>query len=117
MKPHLTSLIKVLYNIMDDDETDDFVSENEVGVIAQLAELQSEVQMFLAESRDAIDKSMEDGIIANLGYDDDSVVAIVLAHKEIRNPGGDIMAMDLLWAGAFLDHLDTLGYQVIRKDG
>jgi len=98
-----------------DDGTDDFVIANEVGVITQLSDLQGEVQSFLDASRDNTDKTMEDGMISNLGYDDDTVVAIVIAHKEIRNPGGDIMVMDLMWAGAFLDHLDTLGYEVIRK--
>jgi hypothetical protein len=93
---------------------DDSVN-TEVGVITQLSEKQEEVRDIILASRETDDKSMEDGLLANLGHDDDLVIGLVLAKLEIERPNEEPIAMDVMWAGAFLDHLDTLGYRMVRK--
>lgn len=86
----------------------------EVGVIEQLSERQSEVMGIIQDARDSADKTMEDGLLMQLGYKDDVITALVLAKRELQ-ADKEIEVMDLLWASAFLDHLDTLGYRVKRK--
>lgn len=100
------------YNNMDGRETQ---SDWRVGLITHLSEVQSEVLAIIRDSREAEDKTLEDGLVSNLPYKDETVAAVVLAHKEIRDPDGEINQMDILWAGTFLDHLDTMGYRVRRK--
>jgi hypothetical protein len=87
----------------------------EVRVISELSERQEIVRDLIVESRESTDKTMEDGLIASLGYEDDAVIALVLSKLELEDPPFEPTNMDLMWAGAVLDHLDTLGYQVIRK--
>lgn len=98
---------------MDGRDNNDSVHDIEVGVIAQLSENQESVREIILASRNNPDKSFEEGLVANLGYDDDTIIAMVLAKNEISQ--SELDEMDLMWAGAVLDHLDTLGYQVVRK--
>lgn len=85
----------------------------EVGVIEQLSDKQAEVMSIINDARDEDDKSMEQGFLGSLGYKDDIITAMVIAKIELS--GTEIVPMDLMWASAFLDHLDTLGYRVKRK--
>lgn len=86
------------------------------GLLRQLSDRQSDVRELLNSLRHVEDKTIEDGLAGNLGHDDESVTAVVLAVKEMgRDPEADITVVDLIWAGAFLDHLDTLGKTVRAK--
>lgn len=103
---------------MDSRGTSDLVGKHRKrgGVIRQLMERQLDVKELIQGIRDTEDRTVEEGLAGNLGYDDDVVVATVLATKEnSKDPEGDISTIDLIWAGAFLDHLDTLGFEVRRK--
>lgn len=99
---------------MDGRDTNESVSDEiEVGVIGQLSQNQEEVRSIILTARENPDKTFEDGILSNLGYKDDTIIALVLAKLEIQ--GTDPTDMDVMWAGAMLDHLDTMGYQLVRK--
>lgn len=79
-------------------------------------ERQSDVRGLLASARSESDKTVVEGLVGNLGYQDDHVIAVTLAVKEMaREPSDDIVINDLVWAGAFLDHLDTQGFSLRRK--
>ena len=98
---------------MDGRDTNESVTGIEVGVIGQLSANQEAVRSIILTARESSDKTFEDGMLSNLGYEDDTIIALVLAKIEIQ--GTDPIDMDLMWAGAMLDHLDTLGYQLVRK--
>lgn len=99
------------------DGTDgDSVITRRMGLITELSERQSEVLGLIESSRLIDDKTMEDGLMANLGYNDDVIVALVLAMKENTiESDQEITNFDLILAGSLLDHLDTLGYELVRK--
>ena len=85
-------------------------------MIRELSDRQSDVRELLSALRQQEDKTVEDGLAGNLGYSDDVVTAVVLATHEMRStPEADIEVRDLIWAGAFLDNLDTLNMQVRPK--
>lgn len=103
---------------MDRDKTNDLAMKHKRrgGLLEQLSDRQSDVRELLSSLRSAEDKTMEDGLAANLGHDDEAVVAVVLAVKEMaKDPDGEVTVVDLIWAGAFLDHLDTQGKTVRAK--
>ena len=75
-----------------------------------------QVKELLREVRATEDKTVELGLAGNLGYSDEVVTAMILAQLEnSEEPERDITLMDLLWAGAMLDHLDTQGFSVRQK--
>lgn len=85
-------------------------------MIRQMSDRQSDVRELISGVRNTDDKSVEEGLAGNLGYDDDIIVATVLAAKEMsREPDAQIEIGDLIWAGAFLDHLDTQNFQIGPK--
>lgn len=100
------------------DGTDgDSVTIRRMGLLTELSERQSEVLGLIESSRFTQDKTMEDGLMANLGYNDDVIVALVLAMKENTiESDQEITNFDLILAGSLLDHLDTLGYELVRKE-
>lgn len=86
------------------------------GVLRQMSDRQSDVKELISGLRKTEDKTVIEGLAGNLGYDDDLVVACVLASLEMgRDPDRQIEIEDLIWAGAFLDHLDTQGFAVSSK--
>jgi len=85
-------------------------------LLRTMMERQADVLELLEDCRQEEDKTVEDGLAGHLGYDDHKVVATVLAITELSNDNDrDIQVHDLIWAGAFLDHLDTQGYELRRK--
>lgn len=101
-----------------DDKTNDLAGQyrRRGGLLKDLSSRQSDVRELLNESRATDDRTLEDGIAGNLGYPDDAVVATVLAVMEMAaDPEREITLRDVIWAGAFLDHLDTQGYAVRNK--
>lgn len=85
-------------------------------MIQELSERQEDVKELLASVRKIEDKSPREELASNLGYDDAVVTAAVLAAREMkREPDGPIDENDLVWAGAYLDHLDTQGFEIRRK--
>ena len=86
------------------------------GLLRQLSDRQSDVRELISFVRNLEDKTVEDGLAGNLGHDDDSVVCVVLAVLEMgKDPSREVTVNDLIWAGAFLDHLDTMGRTVRAK--
>lgn len=85
-------------------------------MLRDLSDRQSEVRELLAAIRVEEDKTLEDGLAGNLGHDDDAVTVVVLAVLEMgKDPDREVTVNDLIWAGAFLDHLDTQGMAVRSK--
>jgi hypothetical protein len=102
---------------MDSRKTRDFAPyRRRSGVIRQLSDRQLDVKELFAAIRETNDKTIRDGLAANLGYPDDVVTAVVLARiEDTSDPAVEIDQLDLILAGSFLDHLDTLGFCVVRK--
>ena len=103
---------------MDDDRTNDSAGSyrRRGGLLQELSSRQSDVRELLMEVRQLEDKTVEDGLAGNLGYPDEAVIATVLAVMEMgREPDREITVKDLIWAGAFLEHLDTQGMTVRAK--
>lgn len=103
---------------MTDDKTDDLARKyrRRGGLLRQLSDRQSDVRELLNSVRHEEDKSIEDGLAGNLGHDDEAVISVVLAALEMgREPDREVTVKDLIWAGAFLDHLDTQGKTVRAK--
>lgn len=85
-------------------------------MLREMSDRQLEVKELLSTVRAREDKTITDGLAGNLGYDDDKITAVALARIEMGNePDREVAEIDLIWAGEFLDHLDTQGYQAIRK--
>lgn len=85
-------------------------------MLRELSDRQSDVRELFMQLREMQDKTQEEAIAGNLGYDDDAVIAVVLATKEYsRDPASSIEIGDLIWAGGFLDYLDTQGFGVYQK--
>lgn len=84
-------------------------------MISQLSERQEDIRTMIINSRDATDKTMEEGLLASLGYDDDLIIAMVLAKLELQDPEAEAQPIDLMWASGMLDHLDTMGFRLRRK--
>lgn len=86
-------------------------------MLKELSSRQSDVRELLMHVRGTEDKSVEEGLAGNLGYPDEVVIATVLAVKEMAlEPDSEVTPNDLIWAGAFLDHLDTQGFAVHVKN-
>ena len=88
------------------------------GLIGKLSDRQSSVRERLQEVRETEDKTIEEGLAGNLGYADDIVTAMVISSMDMRSEQEEeevVTVNDLIWAGAFLDNLDTLGFFVRRK--
>lgn len=85
-------------------------------MLRELSDRQSEVRELISTVRKSEDKTVAEGLAGNLGYSDEAVTALVLVAKEMsRDPESEVTVIDLVWAGGFLDHLDTLGFTVTRK--
>lgn len=100
------------------DRTNDSAGEftRRGGLLKDLSNRQSDIRELLADIRATEDKTVEDGLAGNLGYDDDKIIAVVLSVVEMdKDPDREITVRDLIWAGAFLDHLDTQGLTVRMK--
>lgn len=77
---------------------------------------QENVKELLRHVRSIEDKTLEIGLVSNLGYPDEVVIALILAQLEnSEDPDREVVVPDLAWAGAILDHLDTQGFVVKRK--
>jgi hypothetical protein len=93
-------------------------SERRVGLLDQLASRQEDYRGIIRAIRAGDDHSFSDGLVASAmaeqGEDQTIAVATVLfelSHDPDREPAEN----DILWASEFMDHLDTLGFQVRRK--
>lgn len=85
-------------------------------MLRELSDRQLDVKEFLAGLRQQEDKTIEEALAGSDGYDDDTIIDLVLIRLEMsQDPTRDIQTLDLVWAGEFLDHLDTLGRKIIRK--
>lgn len=85
-------------------------------MLHQLMERQEDVKEMIATTRRIEDKTIGDALVGHLGYPDEVVTAAVLAAKEMTDdPDSEVTQNDLVWAGAYLDHLDTLGFTITRK--
>lgn len=89
------------------------------GLLRQLMERQEDVKERLQEIRTDL---REVGSLQSLtrGYQDDPIVAIVIARSEMKPKTDDedpnlVEDIDLVWAVEFLDHLDTQGFEIRRK--
>lgn len=87
-----------------------------MGLLSTLALRQEEYRGMLQAIRESDDKSFSDGLIASQGMDEDSLIACAtvlfeLSHDQEREP----MENDILWSQEFVDHLDTLGFEIRRK--
>lgn len=84
-------------------------------MLAELSEKQEAVRSLIYDRRSATDRTMVDGIIGSF-EDEDSLIAVALALKELGNdPNEDVTENDLVWAMAFIDHLDTQNKKVVSK--
>lgn len=102
---------------MDDRTKDSGQKKRRRGLLTELSDRQSDVRELLDEVRTREDKSRDDGLAGNLGHPDEIVIPVVLAFLELhRDPGREITVLDLIWAGEFLDHLDTQNMEVRAKD-
>lgn len=102
---------------MDDGTKDSRPETRRRGLISELSDRQSDIRELLADVRTIEDKTAQEGLAGNLGYPDDTVIALLLAqletfHSDVSRP---LEVADLILTGALLDHLDTLGYEVRRK--
>jgi hypothetical protein len=84
------------------------------GLLRELSDRQLDVQEMLSNSRDTEDKTIEDGLAGSLGYPDELVIAVVLVRLEMMDREEPEL-MDMIWAGEFLDHLDTQGFSIRHK--
>jgi hypothetical protein len=103
---------------MDTRDTNDHAEKprRRGGLLRQMMERQEDVKGYIQHLRDASDKTMEEGLAGQLGYDDDTITAVVLTAKEMSSePESMVTTIDLIWASEWLDHLDTQGYQIRRK--
>lgn len=88
------------------------------GLLEDINNRQLDIRELIAEARtaDGDDKTVEGGLVSQLGYPDEVIVATVIAAMEMdKNPEREVTHLDLIWAGAYLDHLDTQGFEVRRK--
>jgi len=87
-----------------------------MGLLRQLSDRQSDIRELLMGVRVEPDKTKEMGLAGNLGYSDDLIVAVVMTRLEMSDdPDRPVMIKDLIWAGEFLDHLDTQNYVITAK--
>lgn len=104
---------------MDNDTRDkkDFAGNHRrTGLLREMSDRQLDVKELLGHVRSVDDKTIEDGLAGNLGYEDDQIIAVVLTRIEMgKDPEKEVEVVDLIWAGEFLDHLGTQGFDVRRK--
>jgi hypothetical protein len=87
-----------------------------VGLLGELALRQEEYRVHLEELRETPDKSYADAIIASEGMEEDQLIALATVLFEMsREHDRDTQSSDLLWAQEVIDHLDTLGWELVRK--
>ena len=101
-----------------DDKTCDLARKpkRRGGLIRQMSDRQSDVRELLSALRNLQDKRVEEALAGNLGYDDDQITVVVLSILDnTPDPDREILVDDLIWAGAFLDNLDTQGFRISRK--
>lgn len=82
----------------------------------ELEELKGYMNQILVKARAAVDKTVLDAVIANLGHPDDVVIYSALSMVHIDFNQGFPTPGDLLQVGDFLDTLDAFGYEVRKKD-
>jgi hypothetical protein len=88
------------------------------GLLTQLSLRQEAYRGIIQAIRAGDDKSFSDGLVSSAldmqGEDATIACATVLfelGHDPEREPAEN----DILWASEFLDHLDTMGFEVRRK--
>lgn len=85
-------------------------------MLRELSDRQLDVEDLLTGIRRTEDKTIQNALAGNLGHDDATVTAVVLSRVEMSpDPGREIEEIDLIWAGEFLDHLGTQGYEIHKK--
>jgi len=86
------------------------------GLLRELSDRQLDVKELLDSFRKLEDKTITTALASNLGHDDEQVIAVVLTKIEMsQHPDREITEIDLIWAGEFIDHLATQGYEIRRK--
>lgn len=86
------------------------------GLLDTLALRQEEYRGLLRAVRETEDKSYSDGLIASEGMNEDSLIACATVLFELsHDPDREPIENDIIWAQEFVDHLDTLGFEIRRK--
>lgn len=85
-------------------------------MLREMMNRQEEVKILLEKVREEPDKTIEEGLAGSTTWPDDKIIAVVLVRVEMsQEPERDIEILDLIWAGEFLDHLDTQNMAVRSK--
>lgn len=103
-----------------DGQKDSVTQHRRRGLLRELSDLQLDVRELIDHAKKEADRTYEEEAIAESGYSDDLIVGVVLTmvemnkHRDLNeNP---VNNYDLIAAGEFLDHLDTQGLEVRRKN-
>lgn len=90
--------------------------ERSMGLLNELALRQEEYRVHIKELRETPDRTYAEAVIASDGMDEDQLIAAATVLFELSaDPHRETSPNDILWAQEFIDHLDTLGYQLRRK--
>lgn len=88
----------------------------ELGLLEELALRQETYRGYLEELREAPDRTFAEATIASEGMDADVLIACATVLYELSHDNNrDTTPEDILWAQEFVDHLDTLGFEVRPK--
>ena len=95
----------------------DRATERRPGLITDLGECQEQVLDLIKLSREQEDPTMEESLVGDSGHEDDILIALVLAQMEVDEVirSEPVANFHVIRAGAILDHLDTLGFTLVRK--
>lgn len=85
-------------------------------MLTEIMHRQEEVKALLQKVREEQDRTIEEGLAASTTWPDDKIIAVVLVRLEMsQEPDRPVEIIDLIWAGEFLDHLDTQNMAVRSK--
>jgi hypothetical protein len=90
-----------------------------MGILTALSLRQEEARGVLQEIRETADLSINDGFINSSKIHQDTLIDLAILHLEMSTDRGTegrpIEKGDFLWAVDMIDHLDTLGYEIIKR--
>ena len=86
-------------------------------MLGTLAIRQEDYRSIIRSLKELTDPTFTQAVTASEGMSEDQLVAIATVWFELtRSPLDKPVEGDILWAQEFLDHLDTLGWQLKRKN-
>jgi hypothetical protein len=90
-----------------------------MGVLTGLAMRQEEGRALLQQIRENADLSIHEGLINSSKVHQETLIDLAIVHLELSTRRDTeerpLTRDDFLWAIDMIDHLDTLGYEIIKR--